>query len=99
MPSDILLILSWVGFGALCVSLLFLLTHIRRLKMDNSQFQILNRSMQENLARECERRAIAEEKNSRLYEVEQMLHQKSKSIETLLLDQSGLKSQLAEKEM
>jgi len=99
MHLDVLLIFSWIGVVALSVSFVFLVIHNRRQRQDNQQFQALNRSLQENLARECERRAIAEEKASRLLEVEQTLLQRNESIEKLLRDHSELRSQLAEKEM
>jgi DNA recombination protein RmuC len=91
MYFDILLILLWIGLGALSVSLIFLLIRCRHLKQENH-------SVQDGWVRECERRAIAEEKASRLIEFEQLIQQKTENIEKLLVEQSDLKSQLAEKE-
>jgi DNA recombination protein RmuC len=98
MPSDILLSLLWIGVSTLLVSLAFLLMRLRRLQKENQQFQNISRSLQESWARECERRAIAEEKASRLSELEHILQQKIESIERLLAEQSELKTRLVEKE-
>lgn len=99
MYLELFLNFLWVGIGALCVSCFFLLIRNRRLKKDIQQFQFAHHTLQESLMKECERRAIAEEKASRLVELEQIIHQKTESIEKLLGEQSDLKSQLAEKEM
>lgn len=99
MYFDILLSLLWIGLGALCVSLVFLLTRSQHLRRENQELQIASRSIQESWMCECERRAIAEEKASRLMELEQLIQQKAENIEKLLVEQSNLKSQLAEKEV
>lgn len=99
MQFDIFLILLWIGIGALFVSFLFLLIYNRRLQQENREFKSVNHSVQDSWKRECERRAIAEEKASRLIELEQVLRQKGEWIEKLLMEQSELKSLLAEKEM
>lgn len=95
MHADILL---WIGLSTLCVSLSFVLLRGRRLKQENDSFKDVNRSIQDSWMRECERRAIAEEKASRVWELEQTVQQKTANIEKLLLEQSELKRQLAEKE-
>ncbi|MFI0435797.1 MAG: DNA recombination protein RmuC [Parachlamydiaceae bacterium] len=89
----------WLGLGALSISLIFLSIRIFRLKNENQQTQIEFRTLQDSWMRECERRAVAEEKASRVYELERVLDQKNEGIEKLVVEQSALKSQLAEKEM
>jgi len=99
MHFNILLILSSVGLSALSVSFIFLLFRNRRLRHENRHIQVLMQTLQENWMRECERRAIAEEKASRVLDLELLLLQKSDNTVKLLEEQSDLKSQLAEKEM
>ena len=99
MHVDLLSFFLWTTLGGLGVSLFFVLIHNRRLKEHNQEHQLSVQSLQEKLTEESERRAIAEERASRLLEVEQHLYEKNKGIERLLGEQSGLKSQLAEKEM
>lgn len=91
-------LLLWIGLSALLVSFAFLLVRNRRLQQENRRLQDLNSSLQENWMRECERRAIAEEKASRLLECEQIIQQKGENFEKLLTEQGELKRQLAEKE-
>jgi DNA recombination protein RmuC len=95
MHADLLL---WIGLSALFVSLSFLLIRNRRLQQDCKRIQNVNLSIQESWRRECERRATAEEKASRLVELEQVVQHKTENIEKLLSEQSELKSLLAEKE-
>ena len=99
MDIDVFLNSLWIGLGALCISLVFLIIRTFRLTRENRLIQADYRLALDNWMRECERRAIAEEKASRLFEMESRLQQKSEGIEKLLFDQSHLKSQLAEKEM
>lgn len=91
-----LLYLPWVGCIIFLLILAFLWVRVRCLQQENHYLQILNRSKQETWMRECERRAVAEEKASRLFELEKAMRQKEESIENLLAEQSDLKTQLAE---
>lgn len=94
-----LLYLPWMGLSLLLVSLTLLGARSRRLQYENLHLQSTSHTLQENWMRECERRAIAEEKASRLMELEKVIKNKEESVEKLLTEQITLKSQLAEKEM
>src|SRR5215216_1377076 len=98
MNTDIYLYFLWISLSASIVSLAFLLARSSRLQQEIQRFQTLNSSLQDLYTRECERRAIAEEKASRVLDLEQAIQQRTESIEKLLGEQSELKRQLAEKE-
>jgi len=98
MPFNISFYLLWIGLSGLIVAVLFLLAHARRLQQNNQHFQAIAHSFQEHYMRECERRAIAEQKASRLPELEESIRQKIHSIEELLIEKSELKSQLVERQ-
>ncbi len=98
MQPDLHLYILWIGLSSLGVALTFLLARGRRLYQENQRLQNTNHSLQEVCIKECERRAIAEEKASRLLELEKTMQQRAESIERLLAEQSDLKSQLTEKE-
>jgi DNA recombination protein RmuC len=68
-----------------------LLLYIRHLKIRSNAFQI-------ELNLECQRRAIAEERNSRLNDLEQTLLAKENYLNKLLEDNGHLRATLAEKE-
>ncbi len=91
---------SLLGMGGslFFVISLFLFIRVRRLQQDCEEWKHLNHSMQESWMRECERRAAAEEKATRIPDLEQGIRHKEESIEKLMREQSDLKSQLAEKE-
>lgn len=93
-----LLCLPWIGCSILFVTLAFLWARGRRLQRDNQCFKDVNNTLQETYVRECERRAIAEEKASRMLELEKVIRLKEENIEKLLTEQSELKSQLTEKQ-
>lgn len=99
MHMDTLLILLWVGLAVVSITTIFLSFYLRLLRKENGSIREMHLSIQENFMRECERRAIAEEKASRVLDLERSLQQKTDNIEKLLLEQSQIKSLLAEKEM
>lgn len=70
----------------------------RRLKKEKILLQVQLEALQTELRGECQRRAIAEEKNTRLPDLEQALQSKESYLSKLLDDQSLLKARLAEKE-
>jgi DNA recombination protein RmuC len=88
----------WIGFIVLLVVLAFLWARGRRLQHEKQHLQTINHTLQESWMRECERRATAEEKASRVLELEKGIKQKDENFEKLLLEQSDLKSQIAEKQ-
>lgn len=88
----------WISLSSLLVSLAFLIARSHRLQRENKHFQSIIKILQETCNRECERRAIAEEKATRLLELEKIIQQKKESIEILLQEQSELKRQLTEKQ-
>jgi DNA recombination protein RmuC len=90
--------LPWIGCSILFVTLAFLWARSRRLQRDNQHLKDVKDTLQETYVRECERRAIAEEKASRVLELEKIIRLKEENIEKLLTEQSELKSQLAEKQ-
>ncbi len=96
--ATILLCLPWIGFSVVLVILAFVGAQGRRLQKENQHLQNINHTIQESWVRECERRAIAEEKALRLLEVEKLLRLKDENIEKLLKEQGELKSLLAEKQ-
>jgi DNA recombination protein RmuC len=95
MP-DFLLYLPWLGFSVLAVIVAFLWARGRRLQKENHDLQLIYQTQLENWMRECERRAIAEEKASRLLELEKGIKHKEDLIEKLQAELSDLKSLLAE---
>lgn len=96
MTVDMLLC---IGLSVSCVSLAFLLARNFRIQKENERLQSLTSSIQENWIKECEKRAIAEEKASRLVELEQVIQQKGENIERLLEEQKQLNRQLTEKDV
>jgi DNA recombination protein RmuC len=99
MLTDLLYI-SWIGFSffLLLVAILFLWMRSRRLQKVNHHLMSHNQTLQERWMIECEQRAIALERASRLLELEKAIKQKEESIEKLLAEQSEIKSQLVEKQ-
>jgi DNA recombination protein RmuC len=91
-------IFLWISLSVSVASFAFLWARCRYLQKENKDVKSIKISLQESYAKECERRAIAEEKASRLVELEQVTQKKTESIEKLLIEQSDLKRQLAEKE-
>ena len=84
-------ILPWVILGVLFGMLLVLALHVRRLRQEREAQKTAHALLQEQWMKECERRAIAEEKASRLLNSEEQLSK-------LAVEASELKSQLVEKE-
>jgi DNA recombination protein RmuC len=96
IPLNLLL---WVGLSSLLLTILiFSLLRGRRLSKENQHFLTEKELFQSQWMKECERRAIAEEKNSRLPELDKLLKFKEETIEKLQSEQTILKSLLAEKE-
>lgn len=91
MYYDFFITLPWVAVASLAIFLISLAIQIGRLRREN-------RLVQENWMRECEKRATAEEKASRLATIERLIDQKNEIIGKLLMEQSDLRSSLAEKE-
>lgn len=79
-------------------SLIALIFHARRLKMQKETLQDQSNTLQIELNSECQRRAIAEERNTRLINLEHNLQLKENILNKLIDENSHLKSQLAEKE-
>ncbi len=77
------------------IALLFL---ARRLKIKKETLQGTINTLQINLNSECQRRAIAEERNTRVVDLEHTLQFKENHLNKLIDDNSQLKAQLAEKE-
>lgn len=71
---------------------------VRRLRQENELLKTADAELQVSRMRECERRAIAEEKISRLQDLEKLIGVKEDLIIKLLIEQSELKGQLSEKE-
>ncbi len=94
MHSDVF---WWISLSVSIACLTFLLARSRLLQRENENLKNIHRLLQEDHAKECERRAIAEERASRIFELEQMIQIKTENIENLLKDQSELKRELAEK--
>lgn len=82
--------------SVLLVALAFLYARGCRLQKENNHLKSLNQTQQESWMRECERRAIAEEKASHFSELEKALQYKEECIERLLTEQSEIKCQLIE---
>lgn len=70
----------------------------QRLKKEKNLLLLQLETIQTELYSECQRRAVAEEKNSRLPDLEQALQLKETQLGQLLDDSSLLKARLAEKE-
>lgn len=96
--TGFLLFLPWALTAVLLAAVGFLVIHGRRLQQNEELQKIVNRGLQENWMRECERRAIAEEKASRLQELEKVIANKEELISKLSVDYSELKNLLTEKE-
>src|SRR5262245_15523112 len=94
-----LLFLPSIGCTILSTIIAFLWFTIRRLQKENEDILKAHSSLQENWMQECERRAIAEERASYLVETEKSLKHKEDLIAQLLIEQSEIKSRLAEKEV
>lgn len=92
------LCLPWIFSGLSIVALVFFMLQGRRLRIEMEQQRALCAVIQEKWMTECERRAIAEEKASRLQDLEKLIASKEEHIAKLLNEQSDLKSQLMEKE-
>jgi DNA recombination protein RmuC len=92
-----LLYLPWMGCGLCLVIMGFLIARCRRLQLGHHDLQNVKQTLQESLMKECERRAIAEEKTTRLSDLEKVIQSKETLIEKLLSDQSELRSRLIEK--
>jgi DNA recombination protein RmuC len=90
--------LPLIGFSIFLAALALLWARSRRFQQENSHLKTNYQTLQRNWMGECERRAIAEERASRLLELEKTLQYKESSIEKLLEEQSILKSQLVEKQ-
>lgn len=88
--------LPWIGLTTLLVCLTLLLAMARRVRRENKLLFGERESFRASWMNECERRAIAEEKASRLIETEEIIKIKECIIDALLKEQSNLKSQVAE---
>ncbi len=99
MQLDILSFLICVIAGILAFLVALLFVYNRRLERQCQQLQYSHQESQEGWKKEGERRAAAEEKASRLVELELSLKEKEEVISRLLNAQASLKSLLAEKEM
>lgn len=98
MPPNFFFYVLGMGCCLFSVISLFLFIRVRRLQNDYDHLQEVNDSMQESWMHECERRAAAEEKASRIPDLEQRIRNKEENIEKLMREQVDLKSQIAEKE-
>ena len=96
--ESFILFLPELGLCLLLVLLSLLIAQSLRLWRVNKQLQSSKEDLQANWMRECERRAIAEEKAARLLELEKTIQIKEENISQLLADLSDVKSRLAEKE-
>lgn len=94
----VVLCLPWVFSAVLLAAVGFLAMQGRRLRHDWHLQKEVNHSLQQNWMRECERRAIAEEKASRLQELEKIVITKEEVIARLSLENGELKNLLTEKE-
>lgn len=88
---------------SVCVAILivvacFLVARGRRLRQENLQLKSAQATLQDHLMRECERRAIAEEKASRIPEIEKITAHKAEQIEKLTAELGEIKNQLTERE-
>ena len=92
------LCLPWVFSAVLLAAVGFLAVQGRRLRHEWHLQKEVNHALQQNWMRECERRAIAEEKASRLQELEKIVIAKEELIAKLALEQGELKNLLTEKE-
>ena len=88
-----------IVIASLLTILFFAMLSLRRLKHTQKEERIRHEQLQDTWRIECERRAIAEEKASRLVDLENMLQSQSKNIEALLIEKTELKSQILEKEL
>lgn len=88
--SYLLLALS----STLLAALFFLIAQVRRLQKENKKLYTSEQILQESKLRECERRAIAEEKAGRLPDMEKIIHARESLIEKLTEETGALKSRL-----
>lgn len=95
---DFLDSLPMLGCIVLLVSSLFLLERTRRLQRENNEFLTNNKQFQENWMLEKEKRLIAEEKISRIPELENTIRYKEATIEKTFKELVEVKNLLTEKE-
>lgn len=93
-----LLFIPSICLAILIVVAAFLGARGRRLRQENLLLKNVSATLQDNLMRECERRAIAEEKASRIPEIEKITAHKSELIEKLTGELGEIKNQLTERE-
>ena len=98
LMESFILFLPELGLCLLLVLFILLIARSVRLWSVNKKLQSAKEDLQANWMRECERRAIAEEKAARLLELEKTIQIKDENISQLLADLSDVKSRLAEKE-
>lgn len=94
----LLLCLPWISAGILLAALGIIAVQGRRLRLESKLQKNANVALQESWMKECERRAIAEEKASRVQELEKLAGAREDQINRLLMELSELKGQLIEKE-
>ncbi|CAF23203.1 DNA recombination protein RmuC [Candidatus Protochlamydia amoebophila] len=85
-------------FGCLCVCLLFILFKLWNLSKIKQKILLEKEIIQADWMKECERRAIAEEKNTRLPILEEQLRQERIETQRWINENSFLKTQIAEKD-
>jgi DNA recombination protein RmuC len=93
-----ILILPWIFSSSLMVALLFLTLRARRLSQEASAQKAAYDILQQAWMKESEKRAVAEEKASRLTEVERVIAVKEDLVQKLSTEQGDLRNQLVEKE-
>jgi len=90
--------IPWLGFGLSLISLTFFLARLRRVQQENKHLHQVNVFMQDNLMKECEKRAVAEAKTTRLGELELSTQKKEEALEKLTLEHTRLSIQMVEHE-
>ncbi len=98
MTANILLPLLGITLGGMGVFFVWALAKMRRLEEEKQNLSAEKAAIQTDWMRECERRAIAEEKNTRLPVLEASVKELRLSEDKMFAENSLLKSQLAEKE-
>lgn len=98
MTTDSLLPFLGTLTGGMGVILIWALAKLRRLEGEKQNHIAEKAAIQTDWMRECERRAIAEEKNTRLPDLEASVKELRLAEERIFTENSLLKSQLAEKE-
>ncbi|WP_068466808.1 DNA recombination protein RmuC [Candidatus Protochlamydia phocaeensis] len=88
------MVLAGMGVGSLLLAF-----HSRRLQKEKQAAEAEKMAIQAEWMRECEKRAVAEEKNTRLKETEENLKTAREACDKLIEENTQLKSQLAEKEV